>query len=542
MSDRSPLWAWTIAQASQALRRGEITPRALVEAHLERIDQVESSIHAFIHLDREGALQAADVVSREIAAGNWKGPLHGMPFAVKDNYDVAGLPATAGSRLRLDHVPDRDAATVATLKEAGAICLGKLSTWEYGTGNGGEYFDLPFPPARNPWDTERYTGGSSTGSGAAVAAGLVKFALGSDTTGSVRLPAAATGVVGVIPTAGRLSTGGILPNCYSLDVPGVFAWTAEDAAEVMAALAGDTGIAPKPGATLAGLRVAVVRDIGPGFPAPVAALREAFEDAVSVLEANGASVTECVLPVPAAECFAITRLIGPAESAAIHEQELRERPGDMGFALRDKLMAGSLVRAVDYITAQRRRSDVAAAITALLEPFDILVTWGQLHLPPRLGVEPEMTAYTVETALTPFNLSGNPALVQCTGFSASGLPLHWQMVGRHRREDTLLRAAAAFEAATTWRDRRPEPRPAPPAPEPHRPEMRPDRMDELAPFLTRHGLAALAPEHRARMAALMDPVAQNGVGVPRPSSKDDGPASVFMPAPPNTNERGTADA
>ena len=155
---------------------------------------------------------------------------------MKDNYDAAGLPATSGSRLRLDHVPGTDAELVRRLKAAGAVLVGKLSTWEYGTGNGGEYFDLPFPPARNPWDTDRFTGGSSTGAGTSVAAGTALFALGSDTTGSVRLPAAATGTVGIIPTPGRLSLEGILPNCYSMDIPGPFTWTVEDSAIVLEAL------------------------------------------------------------------------------------------------------------------------------------------------------------------------------------------------------------------------------------------------------------------------------------------------------------------
>ncbi len=543
MAHSTPLCFRSIAAASAALRRGEFTPTALLEAHLARIEAFEPVVRAFVHLDREGALKAADIAGREIAAGRWRGPLHGIPFAVKDNYDVAGLPATSGSRLRLTHVPERDADLVARIKTAGAVCLGKLSTWEYGTGNGGEYFDLPFPPARNPWDTERFTGGSSTGAGAAVAAGFVKFALGSDTTGSVRLPASATGIVGIIPTAGRLSVRGILPNCYSLDVPGPFTWTAEDASLVLSVLAGDPGIAITSTPSLDGVRVAVVRDIGPGFPAPSPEMAAAFERAVGTLVAEGAVVSECALPVPAAECFAVTRIIGPAESAAIHERELRERPGEMGFALRDKLLAGTLVRAVDYITAQRRRRDIADALAALIGRHDVLVTWGTLQPAPRLGVEPEMTAYTVETCFTPFNLSGHPALVQCTGFSEAGLPLHWQMVADHGREDVLLRAAAAFEAATGgWRDRRPEPAAMPPAPEPDRPDARQDLIPELAAFLRRYGLERLSPDHRARMAALLDPVAANAVALPRPSAKDHEPAfrfAVTSESRTSHNERGT---
>ena len=460
----APLWSLTLAEASARIAAGSLSPVALLESFLARIGEVDERIHSYIRVEADEARAAAALAASQIAAGLWRGPLHGVPFAVKDNYDVAGMPATAGSRLRLDHVPDRDADLVAQLKSAGAILIGKLSTWEFGTGNGGEYFDLPFPPARNPWDTERFTGGSSTGAGTAVAAGTAMFALGSDTTGSVRLPASATGTVGMIPTPGRLSTRGILPNCWSLDIPGPFAWTVEDCALSMDALFGAPGRGTLPalslaravGQPVAGMHVAVIDDPGPGFPAADAALAAGLEEAVRVLERLGVRVTRTRLPIPAAECFAATRMIGPAETAAIHEKELKEQADLMGFALRDKLMGGSLVRAVDYLAAQRLRRTVADEIDAMLRGFDALVTFGTLHLPPRLGVEPEMTAFTIDTMLTPFNLSGHPALVQCTGFS-NGLPLHWQVVGNRGDEASIIRLASAYERATPWRERRAQP-------------------------------------------------------------------------------------
>jgi aspartyl-tRNA(Asn)/glutamyl-tRNA(Gln) amidotransferase subunit A len=462
-SDR-PHWSLSVAEASERVATGELSPVDLLDSVLERIAEVDDRVHAYIHVAAAPAREAAARAASEIAAGRWRGPLHGLPFAVKDNYDVAGMPATAGSRLRLEHVPEHDAALVAGLKSAGAVLVGKLSTWEFGTGNGGEYFDLPFPPARNPWDLERFTGGSSTGAGAAVAAGMASFALGSDTTGSVRLPAAATGTVGMIATPGRLSTEGILPNCWSFDCPGAFAWTVEDCAIVMDGLLASAAATPPSGPSLrravgqpiAGLRIAVLDSPGPGFPAPDAPLRQGFDDALAVLERLGARLVRVRLPVPAAECLAATRMIGPAESAALHERELAEQADLMGYALRDKLMAGSLVRAVDYLAAQRLRRTVADRLDTLMRDFDALVTYGTLHLPPRLGVEPEMTAFTVETMLTPFNLSGHPALIQCTGF-AGGLPLNWQVVGNRGDEASVLRVAAAYEAATPWRARRAQP-------------------------------------------------------------------------------------
>lgn len=458
-SDAKPLWSLTIAEASARILRRELSPVDLVEAHLDRIAAVDSKVHTYIHVAAERARAEARQAHDAIAQGRWRGPLHGLPFGVKDNYDAAGMPATGGSKLRIDHVPEQDAELVRRLRDAGAILLGKLATWEYGTGNGGEYFDLPFPPARNPWDTSRFTGGSSTGAGASVAAGTAMFALGSDTTGSVRLPAGATGVVGTIPTPGSLSLAGILPNCYSLDVPGPFTWTVEDNAIVLDAILDGRpaqALSRSIGRDIRGMRIAVVRSPGPGFPEPDEPLRRAFDDALRVLADLGVRLEDVALPVPAAECFNVTRLIGPAESAAIHEPELRERPGDMGYALRDKLLAGSMIRAVDYIAAQRRRKAIAIAMAALMRNCDALVTFGTLHTPPRLGVEPEMSAFTVETMLTPFNLAASPAMVQCTGFTAEGLPLHWQIAANPGDEASMLCLAAAFEAATPWRQRRPQ--------------------------------------------------------------------------------------
>jgi aspartyl-tRNA(Asn)/glutamyl-tRNA(Gln) amidotransferase subunit A len=437
---------------------GNLKPSDLVEAYLARIAEVDGRIHSFIHVAEDAARSAARDAKASSAAGWSRSPLHGIPFGVKDNYDAAGMPATAGSKLRLSHVPEKDAALIAALKSAGAILLGKLATWEYGTGNGGEYFDLPFPPARNPWDLERFTGGSSTGPGAAVAAGTVAFALGSDTTGSVRLPAAGSGVVGLIMTPGTLSLDGILPNCYALDIPGPLTWTVEDTAIVVDALLAEkrTAYRRSIGAPIARMRIGVLRGPLGRFPEPDRDMAAAFHAGLKVFEAQGAILSDVKLPMPVSDCFDVTRLIGPPESAAIHEQELRERPEDMGFAFRDKLMAGSLVRAVDYIAAQRARKLVAASIDALVRQFDAIVTFGPLHSAPRLGVEPEMTAFTVETMLTPFNLSAHPALVQCTGFTAGGVPLSWQLVGNRNEEGTLLAIASAYERATPWRDQRPK--------------------------------------------------------------------------------------
>ncbi len=467
MSDTGPANAsteyLTVTDASNAVLSGALSPVELLETHLNRIDEVDDKVYSFINVDHVGARKAAQLATNEISSGHWRGPLHGLPFAVKDNYDAAGLPATANSKLRINNVPDTDAELVRRLKLAGAVLIGKLATWEYGTGNGGEYYDLPFPTARNPWDTERFPGGSSTGAGVSVAAGTAMFALGSDTTGSVRLPAAATGTVGIIPTPGRLSLDGILPNCYSLDNPGPFTWTVEDSAIVLEAIAdrlasdprNEFGFRRAVGQPVAGMRVAVVSDTGPGMPDPDPDLANGLDQAVRELEMLGVDVTEVKLPVTPALCFNVTSIIGPAESAAIHEMELREQPDELGYALRDKLMLGSMLRAVDYIAAQRQRLTIANAIDDLIRGYDALVTFGTLHVSPRLGAEPEMTAFTKDTMLTPFNLSAHPAMIQCTGFTAAGLPLNWQIVANRGDEASIYRLASAYERATPWRQRRP---------------------------------------------------------------------------------------
>jgi aspartyl-tRNA(Asn)/glutamyl-tRNA(Gln) amidotransferase subunit A len=433
----------TVAGALAGMATGTLRREAVLEACFDRIAVLNGELRAVHVLDRAGA--------RAIRAA---GPLAGIPWGIKDNFDVAGLPTQVNSRLRARWIARRDAAIVTALRAAGAPLVGKLATWEYGTGTGAEHFDLPFPPARNPWDRSRFTGGSSTGAGVAVATGMVLFAVGSDTTGSVRLPAAATGCCGVILTPGVLPIEGALPNTYSMDRPGLVAWTAEDVAIVLDALRA-TRLHAAGAAGAAGLRVGVLRDAGPGLPAAHPALGAALEEGLAVLARLGAQVADAALPWPVSACLDAARIIGAAESASIHEAELQDAPHLMGAALRDKLLAGMGVRAVDYLAAQRFRRAFSEAVEALWAKFDVLISVGTLHLPPLLGVEPQSTAYTIETMLTPASLAALPALVQCNGFSGSGLPLHWHMMTRQHGEEAMIRLAMAYESATPWRARRP---------------------------------------------------------------------------------------
>jgi aspartyl-tRNA(Asn)/glutamyl-tRNA(Gln) amidotransferase subunit A len=451
-------------EAGRLIAARKLSPVAYVQALLDRIAAVDGVVKAYITPLPGPALAAARTAEAEIAAGRWRGPLHGVPFAVKDNYFTAGVRTTAGSRLMLEFVPDRTAHLITRLQEAGAILLGKLNTWEYGTGNGSVYHDLPFPVACNPWDTARFTGGSSTGSGAAVAAGLAPFALGSDTGGSIRLPAAACGLAGLKSTYGRTSRAGVLPNCWSLDVTGALCWTAEDSAVVLGIIAGhdpeDPGStdAPVPDyraalrSGVAGLTIGVVADVGPGVTPEIA---EGIAASARVLEGQGARLVEVALPASLADYRRAASIINWSESHSIHEADFRERAALMGQALRDKMTSGSLVRAADYLAAQRLRRVLARATNALFGLCDLLLLPGAFRVAPRFEDAAGVLAFTRESAMNVANISGHPAMSVLSGFDAAGMPLNAQLIGRYFDEATVLRAAAALEAATPHRARRP---------------------------------------------------------------------------------------
>ncbi len=456
-----------IAEASARILDRTLSPVALVEAFLARIAAVDGRVGSYIRVLDDAARAQARAAEAAIAAGRWRGPLHGIPFAVKDNYDVAGVATTGASRLRLDHVAGVTATAVRRLQAAGAILLGKLNTWEYGTGNGGVYFDLPFAPARNPWDLARFTGGSSSGAGASVAAGTAMFALGSDTGGSVRLPAAACGLSGLKPTYGLVSRAGMLPNCWSLDVAGPLCWSAQDAAIVLRELAGFDAADPSSAhappvdyvaglhAGMQGMRIGVVRGFGPGTPPQDADNAAAIEAACAVLSGLGAQVVEAVLPAPLAEYEAVASVINWSESFSIHEQDFLERGAEMGRALREKMMSGAMVRAVDYLAAQRQRRVLALATDAMLRGYDAVLLPCAMHTAPLIEDLATVMAFTRDKVTTPFNISGHPAMSIRTGFTEDGLPTNAQVVGRYFDEATVLRVAQAYEAATPWRESRP---------------------------------------------------------------------------------------
>ncbi len=456
----------SIGDASRLIRARQLSPVDLLEAVLKRIEAVDERIKSYLLLDVEGARAKARKAEDEIAAGRWLGPLHGIPYGAKDNYFTKSLRTSANSRVLLDHVPDFDAAIIERLNAAGAILVGKLNTWEYGTGLGQVYHDAAFPHSRNPWKEEYFTGGSSTGSGASVAAGTALFSLGSDTGGSIRAPAAACGLQGLKPTYGLVSRYGILPNSWSLDVPGPLAWTIEDCAIVMQAIA---GFDPRDPATVKvdvpdysrdlesgcqGLVIGVIRDVGDGI-ASDPAVQEGLEDLISALAKGGARVVETQLPAPPASYRELTALLSGSERACVHEADFRDHADLMGRELREAIMAGSAARAVDYLAAQRRRSELAKAVDGVVASYDAIVLPGAHHTAPPFSDPDRVRRFMTDSVTTAFNISGHPALATRTGFDAEGLPTSAQIVGRYFDEATVLRVGRSYERARSWHERRP---------------------------------------------------------------------------------------
>jgi aspartyl-tRNA(Asn)/glutamyl-tRNA(Gln) amidotransferase subunit A len=493
----------TIAEASDLIARKKLSPVELVKDLLARIEGAERHLNAFITLTAEAALAAARHAEAEIAAGKQRGSLHGIPYGLKDIFDAEGLPTTGHSRIRLGHVAARDAAVTARLRAAGAVLMGKLATHEFA--HGGPSFDLPWPPARNPWNNMLQTGGSSSGSGAAVAAGFALGALGSDTGGSIRNPASFCGLVGLKPTYGLVSRRGVFPNSFTFDHVGPLTWTVEDCAILLQAIAGhdpeDPGSAdvaiPDYRAALAGgikgLRVGVVRHFWEEDLPANDDVRAAMTASLDVLRRLGASLEDVRLR-PLQDYYDVKIVIAESELYAVHEPELRKRPSAFGRDFLGRALGACLFGAADYVQAQRQRRRILEEMATIYARYDLLVTAGPYGPAPRFTSHRTVAFWQKPNIATPFNVTGGPALVMCNGFSASGLPLSVQLVGRPFDEAGVLRAAAALEAATDWRARRPSldfgptvaplepPHDAPPSPEPHARE-RIGRVAEMAGLL-----------------------------------------------------------
>jgi len=452
------------AEASRAFAARKLSPVEMLKALLARIETLDPRLNAFIRLDADAALDAAAAAEAEIAGGRIRGPLHGVPVGIKDIIDVAGLPTTCHSRILVDNVARADAVVVQKLRQAGAIILGKLSTHEFAIG--GPSFDLPFPPARNPWNPAYHPGGSSSGSGAGVAGGLFPLALGTDTGGSVRNPASACGIVGLKPTYGLVSRRGVFPLSFTLDHVGPLTRTVADNALLLDTIAGhdpaDPGSAPS-GARyfgrmldrgVHGLRVGFIRHFHetdmPAHPEVTAAL----EEAARVLQAEGADVRSVTLPT-LTEFAGVNRVILCSEAWSIHAPWLRTRPGDYGQLSRRRLMPGAFMAAGDYVGAQRRRLELIAAVEDALRDYDVLMCASSMDPASRLDDAAETARTYPRQARAPFNVTGHPALAMMSGLSSQGLPVSVQFIGRYFDDATVLRVAAGYERAAGWNRKRP---------------------------------------------------------------------------------------
>lgn len=454
----------TIADAARLIEKRELSPIELVESRLQRIEKLDKKINSFIRVLADEARVAAHVAEAEIAAGDYKGTLHGIPIGLKDIYDVAGIPTTAHSKIMQDHIPTTDAYTVKRLKQAGAIIIGKLATHEFAFG--GPSFDLPWPPARNPWDATCFTGGSSSGSAAAVAAGLVLGSTAGDGGGSIRGPSALCGLAGIKPTYGLISRRGILLLSYSLDHPGPMAWTAEDCAILLQAMAGydpaDSASVnhsiPNYRAALtgnvSGVRVGLLRHFYTTDNEASHTTRHAIDAAAKKLEEMGCKVHEIQLS-PLSEWAACGGIILMAEGYATHETNLRSRFTDYGEVFRSRMALAGLITSADYIQAVHRRRELINEFDKAMTTVDVILTATTPGEAPKIDAVSKFSIFERPLLTIPFNVTGSPAMSVCCGYTEAGLPLAMQIIGKRFDDATVLRVADAYERATPWRKRRP---------------------------------------------------------------------------------------
>ena len=461
----TPLHFLTIAEASKQLHSGALSSVTLTQHMLERIETVDPQVHAYLTVTPERAMDDARAADAAFAKGESSGPLCGIPIALKDIYDTGGIRTTSGSRLHSERVPDVDSVTAARLQAAGTVLLGKLQTHEFAFG--GPSFDIVGPPARNPWNTDHFTGGSSSGSGAAMAAGLALGTLGTDTAGSIRMPAFNCGIAGLKPTYGLVSRRGVSPLGFSLDHCGPMTWTARDAALMLQALAGydaqDPGSAEVPvpdyvaGLTgdIRGLKVGLIQHFYDGDDQAEASVMQAMASSMETLKDLGATV-ELVSLSSLQTYHACNMVIMMGEAMAIHEPHLRATPEKYGEIFRDRMMLASVLTAQDYVQATRLRRVLNAELQAQFAHFDVLVTAGGWGPAPRIDEMSPLYIFQRPMLTSPFNVTGSPVASVCNGFADSGMPIGMQIIGKPFDEATVLRVADAYETATPWRDKRPE--------------------------------------------------------------------------------------
>src|SRR5882672_7891762 len=447
-----------------------VSPVEVVRAHLERITALDRTLRAYLTVCDEAALTAARTAESALVAGRPAGPLHGVPIALKDLYDTAGVRTTGGSKILADRVPEADATVVRRLREAGAIVLGKLHMVEFAYGPEG--LNAHHGSPRNPWDAaaERMPGGSSSGSGVAVAAGLAPAALGSDTGGSIRIPASLCGITGLKPTYGRVSRAGVLPLAWSLDHVGPMCRTAADCALMLGAMAGydprdpTTSVLPVPDymaaltGSVKGLRIGLLRSFF--LEGAALAQRAAVEAAAKTLEGLGATLSEVDIKTVSVAPGASHAVLAP-EAYAYHEEWLKTRAAEYGEDVRQRLRVGAFVTGAEYLKGQRLRVLLRNEVDTALAKLDVLLApttpieaqpVGQNDV--RIGGESFPVRASLIRFTRPFNLSGHPAASIPCGFTEGGLPMGLHIIGRPFDEATVLRVADAYQRVTDWHTRR----------------------------------------------------------------------------------------
>jgi aspartyl-tRNA(Asn)/glutamyl-tRNA(Gln) amidotransferase subunit A len=454
----------SIADAAQLIEDRSLSPIELTTALLRRIESLNPDLNAFLEVTDDLALAQARAAEAEIMRSGPRSPMHGVPFALKDIYDTSGIRTAGHSALLKDRVPQENSSCTEQLFAAGAVLMGKLATHEFATG--GPAYDLPWPPACNPWLLDRFPGGSSSGAGAAVAAGLVPGALGTDTAGSIRLPAAFCGVVGLKPTYGRVSKRGVLPLSWTLDTCGPLTRTVADAALMLQTIAGhdprDLSTSSKPVPDFSkqlhvgvdGMRIGVVRHFYESDATASDETVAAMDAAIETLRSLGAKIVEVELP-PLADYQACTRVIIVSEAFAIHQHDLLSRPELYAAVTRYRIMPGALVTAAQYSNALRFQRVLAQRTVEAMHGVDALITATTYGPAPVQALMRAEANFASPPLTNPFNAAPLPALSMCNGFSIEGLPLAMQIVGHPFDEATVLRVGQAYERATSWRESRP---------------------------------------------------------------------------------------
>jgi len=463
--DKKELPFLTASQLSNLIETKEVSPVEATEAYLDRIEEVDPKLNSYITITGEQAVESARQAEQEIAAGKHRGPLHGVPMAVKDQFNTAGVLTTGGSSILKDNVPSEDATVIAKLKEAGAVMLGKLNMSEFAMA---EIYNHPYGTPRNPWDLERNPGTSSSGSGAATAAFLCSTSLGEDTGGSIRGPANFSGLVGLRPTHGRVSRYGVLGGSWSMDTVGPISRSVEDAAITIQAIAGyDTKDTyswdvPVPDyrsaltGDIQGIKMGVIQErmdspnLDPEF-------RETVAKAISVIGELGASSEDVSIPL-APNAGALTMSILSVEWANLHRPLFEPNFDELDHNNKIRFLTGSIIPAQAYYKAQKIRAVLRQQILDALEKVDVLVLpTGPVTAPPVESVpgieskEHSLTGLAGRISFTgPFNLAGTPAISVPCGFSAAGMPMGLQIVGKPFDEETVLRVAHAYEQNTDW--------------------------------------------------------------------------------------------